>query len=383
MLTRAPWMIVVVSLFVLGGGSIVADTAPARAVAASRKPAFACHGIDRGEVRGLDPAYTNKRLASFRNHKRVCGGLWLPPPRRYLVPQGLALDGGAAWVSGFRYRAGYGQRPCRLRRVSLVTGRQLAYHGVVYGRVGARPRSYCRHGGGILKRGEVPLDRGEEQALAGRPVGHAVGAQRPPGAGGSSRRCAVRRSSPPARASGSCPSSTSGGPSIYWFRFKQLRNARSARPGGAGAGRPAGRRRGAHPGAHLRAGRDARSWRRGAPRALDVVLRRAGDAGRSTTRLRAGCRGAAVRTSRPPAVRRQRVRRPPLREVAQAAHGRCDPLRVAGPCSGSTVPLRASWPLGAGVRSSLASSSSSGSSNQISAAAARQRTPHPPFRRGR
>ena len=104
-------------------------------------------------MRGTDPTYTRKTLADFRNHKRLCGGLWLPTPRRYLVPQGLAVTGSTAWVSGFRYRPGYGERPCQLRRINLVTGQQLAFHSAIYGRVGQRPRTYCRHGGGILQRG--------------------------------------------------------------------------------------------------------------------------------------------------------------------------------------------------------------------------------------
>ena len=45
---------------------------------AARKPRFECHGVDRGDIRGVDPTYTRKSLADFRNHKRLCGGLWLP-----------------------------------------------------------------------------------------------------------------------------------------------------------------------------------------------------------------------------------------------------------------------------------------------------------------
>lgn len=69
------------------------------------------------------------------------------------MPQGLAITGRTAWLSGFHYRPGYGRRPCQLVRVDIVTGRRLAYHTAIYGQVGARPRTYCRHGGGIIQRG--------------------------------------------------------------------------------------------------------------------------------------------------------------------------------------------------------------------------------------
>jgi hypothetical protein len=104
-------------------------------------------------VRGAEPTYSKKKLARFRNHTHLCRGVWLPKPRRLLVPQGIALAGGAAWISGYRYRKGFGQRPCRLMRVDLETGRRLSYHRAVYGRVGQRPRTYCRHGGGLVQRG--------------------------------------------------------------------------------------------------------------------------------------------------------------------------------------------------------------------------------------
>lgn len=147
-------MLLVVLLLGAGGGVVVTDAAPATWAEAARSARkMQCHGIDRKDVRGEEPTYTHKRLADHRNHKRVCRGIWLPEPRRYFVPQGLAVLGRTAWVSGFRYRKGYGERPCQLVRVSLVTGRRVAFHAAIYGRVGKRPRTYCRHGGGIAQRG--------------------------------------------------------------------------------------------------------------------------------------------------------------------------------------------------------------------------------------
>ena len=136
-----------------GGGS-AGDRDVRVAVVAARTAARArCDGLTRRDVRGSDPTYTKKRLARFRNHTYVCRGVWLPRPRRLLVPQGIAVTGGTAWISGYRHRKGFGQRPCRLVRVDLETGRRLAYHRAIYGRVGKRPRTYCRHGGGMVQRG--------------------------------------------------------------------------------------------------------------------------------------------------------------------------------------------------------------------------------------
>ena len=224
MLPRGFRVLLVVLLLVAGGGAVVADGSSFTSVSSptvARKAKFQCHGIDHDQVRGADPTYTNKRLADFRNHKRMCGGIWLPTPRRYFVPQGLAILNSTAWVSGFRFSKGYGERPCQLRKVSLVTGKQLALYSAVYGRVGSRPRTYCRHGGGILARGNY-LWIVEKNKLW---QVHPAGASRVLNA----RR--VWRIKAPARGSaivatrksiGLVPFQTSGKAHIYWFRFKQL-----------------------------------------------------------------------------------------------------------------------------------------------------------------
>ena len=202
----------------------VAPVGSAAAASSSARKKFKCHGIDRDDVRGADPTYTNKTLADFRNHKRQCSGLWLPEPRRYLVPQGIAVGRDTAWVSGFRYRKGYGQRPCQLRRINLITGKQLAWHSAIYGQVGERPRTYCRHGGGILQRGRF-LWIVEKNKLwlvdpsSSKPV---LDARR------------VWRIRKPARGSaivstekriGLVPFVKKGPAHIYWFPFKSVRKA--------------------------------------------------------------------------------------------------------------------------------------------------------------
>jgi hypothetical protein len=221
--TRVLRAVVVLLILALGGGVVAAD---ATVAATARKARFVCHGIDRGDVRGTDPTYTHKTLGDFRNHKRLCGAVWLPPPRRYLVPQGIAVSrNGTAWVSGFRFRKGYGSRPCQLRQINVITGKQLAYHTAIYGRVGQRPRTYCRHGGGILQRGRFLWIVEKNKLWQVDPSGssNVLNARR------------VWRIKAPARGSaivatrkriGLVPYVTQGRASIYWFAIKQL-----ARPG--------------------------------------------------------------------------------------------------------------------------------------------------------
>ena len=144
----------IVLLLVASGGCVAVDRDDgARATTVAARSASKCEGLKHRDVRGTKPTYSRKKLATFRNYSLLCHGIWLPNPRRYFVPQGLAITGNTAWISGFRYRKGFGKRPCQLTRVNLVTGRRLQHHTAIYGRVGNRPRTYCRHGGGILQRG--------------------------------------------------------------------------------------------------------------------------------------------------------------------------------------------------------------------------------------
>ena len=223
MLTRGLRTVLVVLLLGTGGGVVVVDTAPMSSARVARPAGkVLCHGIDRKHVRGTEPTYTRKKLADHRNHKRVCRGIWLPEPRRYLVPQGLAVLGRTAWVSGFRFRKGYGERPCQLVRVSLVTGRRVAFHAAIYGRVGKRPRTYCRHGGGILKRGSYLwiVEKNKLWQVDPSPRKRVLQARR------------VWRIKSPVRGSaivatrkkiGLVPFRTQGRAHIYWFSLKHLK----------------------------------------------------------------------------------------------------------------------------------------------------------------
>src|SRR3954447_24334401 len=143
MLTRGLRVMFVMLLLLTSGGLVGLDTAESASapstvpVAAKKVPR--CDGIERREVRGAQPAYTGRPLTEFRNHSRLCRAIWLPKPRRHLVPQGLAVSGRTAWISGFRHRPGFGQRPCQLVGVNLFTGKRLAFHSAIFGQVGKRP----------------------------------------------------------------------------------------------------------------------------------------------------------------------------------------------------------------------------------------------------
>lgn len=180
-----------------------------------------CRGLYRRQVIGDEPTYTRKKLAKFRNHRAMCRGVWLPSPRRYLVPQGIAVTGKTAWVSGFRYRKTTGNRPCQLVRISLRTGRRLELFRAIYGQVGKRPRTYCRHGGGLLQRGKWLwiVEKNKLWRVDPNQSGRWLEADR------------VWRLKSPVRGStvvattrriGMVPYAKSGKPRIRWYPFKAL-----------------------------------------------------------------------------------------------------------------------------------------------------------------
>lgn len=107
-----------------------------------------------GPVRPVDevgarPSYARGPLARFPNDHAACAGVWLPGATESFVPQGIAVDGRVAWVSGFDGSRPAGERLCRLLRVDLRTGQRLGGVDRVTGSVGAGPAVTCRHGGGL------------------------------------------------------------------------------------------------------------------------------------------------------------------------------------------------------------------------------------------
>ena len=116
----------------------------------ARDSGVRCSGVDFDDVRGPVPSYARPPLASYPAEKGVCQAFWLPHADAWFVPQGLALDGPTAWVSGYRWRRAYGERPCRLIHVDLRTGRTLGGTARLVGSVGSRPPTFCRHGGALV-----------------------------------------------------------------------------------------------------------------------------------------------------------------------------------------------------------------------------------------
>ena len=224
MVRRGLRLVPIVLLLVTSGGCVAVDRNDERVTrveVVAAKSAKRCDGLERRDVRGTEPTYTKKKLDAFPNHAALCRGLWLPQPRRYLVPQGLAITGKTAWLSGFRHRAGFGKRPCQLVRVGLVKGRRLQFHSAIFGRVGHRPRTYCRHGGGILQRGRWLWVAEKSKLWLVDPArkGSVLNAKR------------VWRIEAPVRGSaivatktriGLVPFQTQGVPRIYWFPFTSL-----------------------------------------------------------------------------------------------------------------------------------------------------------------
>gem|GEM_PF-1232456 len=88
------------------------------------------------------PSYGPATLAGFRNDDTMCRALWLPDANFGFVPQGIALAGQRAYISGYR---GSGKRErCSVYRIDLVTGAKLAFT-----KWGQSDEPVCKHGGGI------------------------------------------------------------------------------------------------------------------------------------------------------------------------------------------------------------------------------------------
>ena len=135
----------------LGGCEAQGD--PGGGAAAGRR------GGDRGElagcgptrwrdVAGRAPAYLHRPLADFPNDRAMCAAWWLPGTGQGFVPQGVAVRGGTAWVSGYDEGAP-GEKYCRVMRLDLGSGSVRADHRRVTGNVGLRPTATCLHGGGL------------------------------------------------------------------------------------------------------------------------------------------------------------------------------------------------------------------------------------------
>jgi hypothetical protein len=102
------------------------------------------------EVRGRAPSYGPRELARFANDHALCAGVWLPGADDWLVPQGMAVADGIAYVAGFDGTKVGRHRLCTVESVDVRTGRLVARQYPLTGQVGPREPTECRHGGGVL-----------------------------------------------------------------------------------------------------------------------------------------------------------------------------------------------------------------------------------------
>jgi len=109
-----------------------------------------CGPVAFDDVRGTPPSYLERQeLDRFPNDHAMCAGLWLHTGHGF-VPQGVAVDHGTAWVSGFDGDAPLHERYCLVERYDVRTGERLDRLDPVAGQVGEREPLKCRHGGGLV-----------------------------------------------------------------------------------------------------------------------------------------------------------------------------------------------------------------------------------------
>jgi hypothetical protein len=145
--------LLVAALLLVGCGGQAPSRPPAPAPAASGSPRAetGCRGVSYDEVRGQRPAYGARRLREYPALPLACRAFWLPHTAHWFTPQAIALDGDTAWVSGYRWNRDVADRPCRLLRVDLRTGRVLVDQARLIGSVGDSAPTFCRHGGGLAR----------------------------------------------------------------------------------------------------------------------------------------------------------------------------------------------------------------------------------------
>lgn len=113
------------------------------------RPRTRCNGVEFADVKGTPPAYAGTTLRAYAADQAVCAAYWLDHVGDWFVPQGLAISGRTAFVSGYRWHEQRSERPCQLLVLDLETGRTLEFLERFEARVYGPEPTYCRHGGGL------------------------------------------------------------------------------------------------------------------------------------------------------------------------------------------------------------------------------------------
>src|SRR6201987_2013330 len=92
-------------------------------------------------IAGIAPSYGPKTVSAVPNAAAIGRRIWLPGLDAGYDPQGLAVDGGAIYVSAYRSDSlGVRRGPCRVIRIDLETGGSTGYVDMP---------SPCGHAGGL------------------------------------------------------------------------------------------------------------------------------------------------------------------------------------------------------------------------------------------
>lgn len=127
-----------------------ASPSPRHSEASTAAPSrLACHRPTLRTTRGRRPAITQRYLRTYANDHFACVAMWVPRLDEGFVPQGLALDGHTAWISGHTWDRELRHDSCQVMQVDLRSGKLLKFTPRVRGSVGRLRPVVCRHGGAL------------------------------------------------------------------------------------------------------------------------------------------------------------------------------------------------------------------------------------------
>jgi hypothetical protein len=113
-------------------------------------------------IAGIAPSYGPKTVSAVPNAAAIVQRIWLPELDAGYDPQGLAVDDGAIYVSGYRSDTlGVRRGPCRLIRIDLETGGPTGSVDVP---------SPCGHAGGLAVGGDGMLYVADTHTLFATPL---------------------------------------------------------------------------------------------------------------------------------------------------------------------------------------------------------------------